>query len=144
MEHVRLLSEEGYETEIASYTYSEEYLKAFGIDQVPYNRGANTIQGGTTINYTRSNAIEVGYAGYDGAQNNSTLLKSITTGSIPDIANRRGVGNGGALTISWSSPKQVGANRRVAQKSVVNQISMSSTIKSILAQGGKILSITKA
>lgn len=115
MEHVRLLSEEGYETEIASYTYSEEYLKAFGIDQVPYNRGANTIQGGTTINYTRSNAIEVGYAGYDGAQNNSTLLKSITTGSIPDIANRRGVGNGGALIISWSSPKQVGANRRVAQ-----------------------------
>ena len=144
MEHVKLLSDEGYENEMASYTYSEEYLTAFGIDQVPYSRGSNTMQGGSTINYTRTNAFEVGYAGYDGAQKTSTLLQSLTTGSIPDISQRKGVGNGGALTISWSSRKQVGANRRVAQKSVVNQTSMSSTIKSILSQGGKILSITKA
>ena len=144
MEHVKLLSDEGYETEIASYTYSAEYLTAFGIDQVPYSRGSNTMQGGSTINYARTNAFEVGYAGYDGAQKGSTLLKSITTGSVPDISQRKGVGNGGALTISWSSRKQIGANRRVAQKSVVSQTSMSSTIKSILSQGGKILSITKA
>ncbi|MDC0315321.1 phycobilisome rod-core linker polypeptide [Synechococcus sp. AH-551-G15] len=144
MEHVKLLSDEGYETEIASYTYSAEYLTAFGIDQVPYSRGSNTMQGGSTINYARTNAFEVGYAGYDGAQKGSTLLKSITTGSVPDITQRKGVGNGGALTISWSSRKQIGANRRVAQKSVVSQTSMSSTIKSILSQGGKILSITKA
>ena len=144
MEHVKLLSDEGYETEIASYTYSAEYLTAFGIDQVPYSRGSKTMQGGSTINYARTNAFEVGYAGYDGAQKGSTLLKSITTGSVPDISQRKGVGNGGALTISWSSRKQIGANRRVAQKSVVSQTSMSSTIKSILSQGGKILSITKA
>ena len=144
MEHVKLLSDEGYETEIASYTYSAEYLTAFGIDQVPYSRGSNTMQGGSTINYARTNAFEVGYAGYDGAQKGSTLLKSITTGSVPDISQRKGVGNGGALTISWSSRRQIGANRRVAQKSVVSQTSMSSTIKSILSQGGKILSITKA
>ena len=55
------------ESEIASYTYSEEYLTSFGIDQVPYNRGASTMRGGSTINYTRTNAFEVGYAGYDGA-----------------------------------------------------------------------------
>ena len=29
MEHVRLFAEEGYEAEITSYTYSEEYLAAF-------------------------------------------------------------------------------------------------------------------
>ncbi|MBT67205.1 MAG: hypothetical protein CMN98_08715 [Synechococcus sp. NP17] len=144
MDHVKRQNEEGYESEIASYTYSEEYLKAFGIDQVPYNRGTNTMQGGSTINYTRSNAVEVGYAGYDGAIKEATLQKSLTTGSIPDITKRKGVGNGGSLTISWSSRKQIGANRRAAQKSVVTQTSMSSTIKSILAQGGKILSITKA
>ena len=74
----------------------------------------------------------------------SRLLQSISTGKTPDITGRKGVGNGGSLTISWSSQKQIGANRRVAQKSVVNQTSMSSTIKSIHAQGGKILSITKA
>ena len=144
MEHVKLLSTEGFENEIASYTYSSEYLTAFGIDQVPYTRGSNTMQGGSTINYTRTNAFDAGYAGYDGAQKGSRLLKSLTTGSVPDIMQRKGVGNGGALTISWSSRKQIGANRRVAQKSVVSQTSMSSTIKSILSQGGKILSITKA
>ena len=144
MEHVKLLSTEGFENEIASYTYSSEYLTAFGIDQVPYSRGSNTMQGGSTINYTRTNEFDVGYAGYDGAQKGSRLLKSITTGSVPDITQRKGVGNGGALTISWSSRRQIGANRRVAQKSVVSQTSMSSTIKSILSQGGKILSITKA
>ncbi len=144
MEHVKLLSTEGFENEIASYTYSSEYLTAFGIDQVPYTRGSNTMQGGSTINYTRTNAFDAGYAGYDGAQKGSRLLKSLTTGSVPDIMQRKGVGNGGALTINWSSRKQIGANRRVAQKSVVSQTSMSSTIKSILSQGGKILSITKA
>ena len=144
MEHVKLLSTEGFENEIASYTYSSEYLTAFGIDQVPYTRGSNTMQGGSTINYTRTNAFDAGYAGYDGAQKGSRLLKSLTTGSVPDIMQRKGVGNGGALTISWSSRRQIGANRRVAQKSVVSQTSMSSTIKSILSQGGKILSITKA
>ena len=144
MEHVKLLSTEGFENEIASYTYSSEYLTAFGIDQVPYTRGSNTMQGGSTINYTRTNAFDAGYAGYDGAQKGSRLLKSLTTGSVPDITQRKGVGNGGALTISWSSRRQIGANRRVAQKSVVSQTSMSSTIKSILSQGGKILSITKA
>jgi len=142
--HVKLMRDEGFESEIASYTYSEEYLTSFGIDQVPYNRGSSTMRGGSTINYTRTNAFEVGYAGYDGAMKASRLLQSISTGKTPDITGRKGVGNGGSLTISWSSRRQIGANRRVAQKSVVRQASMSSTIKSILAQGGKILSITKA
>ena len=35
MAHVRLMNEEGFEAEIVSYTYSEEYLRAFGVDQVP-------------------------------------------------------------------------------------------------------------
>ena len=30
MEHVRLMADEGFNAEIASYTYSDEYLKAFG------------------------------------------------------------------------------------------------------------------
>lgn len=144
MEHVKLLGDEGYEAEIASYTYSGEYLSAFGIDQVPYSRGSNTMQGGRTINYTRTNAFNVGTAGYDGATKESALLKSLTTGSIPDIIQRKGVGNGGSVTINWNSRRQVGANRRVSQKSVVSQTSMSATIRSILSQGGKILSITKA
>ncbi len=40
-EHVRRLADEGFEAEIASYTYSDEYLNNFGIDSVPYARTAN-------------------------------------------------------------------------------------------------------
>ena len=52
MEHVRLFSEEGYAAEITSYTYNEEYLAAFGLDQVPYNRAMATTPAGeqSTIN----------------------------------------------------------------------------------------------
>ena len=143
MEHVRILQDEGFEAEIASYTYSEEYLSAFGVDQVPYNRASSTIQGGRTIGYTRASQVDAGYAGYDGAEKESKLLSSLCSDKSPVIKERKSVGNANALTISWTSRRQIGANRRVAQKSVVSQTSMSATIKSILAQGGKILSISK-
>ena len=144
MEHVRRLHEEGYDAEIESYTYSEEYLTSFGVDQVPYNRSKQTVAGGRTINFTRSNILDAGYAGFDGAEQSSKLLNSLTTGEVPNIVNRKSVGNANALTITWSSGKQIGANRRAVQTSVVPQSSMSSTIQSILAQKGKILSIAKA
>ena len=144
MSHVRLLQEEGYETEIASYTYSDEYLAAFGIDQVPYNRATQTVVGGSTLFFTRSKALDAGYAGYDNAETDSKLLNSLCTDSSPEAQDRRGVGNASSLTINWTSRRQVGANRRAVQKSVVTQTSMSATIKSILAQGGQILSIAKA
>ncbi len=143
-EHVRRLQDEGYEAEIDSYTYSEEYLASFGVDQVPYNRSKQTVVGGRTINFTRSNAMDAGFAGFDGAEQSPKLLNSLTTGEVPNIVNRKSVGNANALTITWSSGKQIGANRRAVQKSVVSQSSMSSTIQSILAQKGKILSIAKA
>ena len=144
MEHVRRLHDEGYEAEIDSYTYSEEYLTSFGVDQVPYNRSKQTRAGGRTINFTRSNVMDSGFAGFDGAEQSSKLLSSLTTGDVPNIVNRKSVGNANTLTIQWSSGKQIGANRRAVQRSVVSQSSMSSTIQSILAQKGKILSIEKA
>ena len=143
MDHVRLFSEEGFEAEIASYTYSEEYLTSFGVDQVPYNRSKQTVQGGRTINFTRSIALDSGFAGFDGAEQNSKLINSLTTGDVPTIVNRKSVGIANNLAITWSSGKQIGANRRAVQRSVVSQSSMSSTIQSILAQKGKIISIAK-
>ena len=143
MAHVRLFSEEGFEAEIESYTYSEEYLTAFGVDQVPYNRSTQTVNGGRTINFTRSIAVDAGFAGFDGAEQNSKLINSLTTGAVPTIVNRKSVGIANSLAITWSSGKQIGANRRAVQRSVVSQSSMSSTIQSILAQKGKIISIAK-
>ena len=144
MNHVRLLQDEGFEAEIASYVYSEEYFSAFGVDQVPYNRASKSMTGGRTLNYTRSRFIDAGYAGYDSAERQSKLLQSLCSGSSPAVVDRKSVGNANSLTINWTSRRQVGANRRAVQKSVVNQTSMSATIRSILSQGGKILSIAKA
>ena len=144
MNHVRLLQDEGFEAEIASYVYSEEYLSAFGVDQIPYNRASESMVGGRTLNYTRSRVVDAGYAGYDSAERQSKLLQSLCSGNSPDVVDRKSVGNANSLTINWTSRRQVGANRRAVQKSVVNQKSMSATIRSILSQGGKILSIAKA
>ena len=143
MNHVRLLQEEGYEEEICSYTYSDEYYSAFGVDRVPYNRANESMIGGRTLNYTRSNALDAGYAGYDNASKESKLLKSLCMDSSPSNIERKGVGFSNKITISWTSNRQVGANRRVEQRSVVSQTSMSATVKTILSQGGKIVSISK-
>ena len=144
MEHVKRMNTEGYDAEIASYTYSEEYLSAFGIDQVPYNRSSESINGGRTINYTRGIAVDAGFAGYDAASKGSKLLSSLSTGNAPAIVERKSVGNANGISIFWTSRRQISGNRRVMQKSVVSQTSMSATIRSIQAQGGQILSISKA
>ena len=144
MAHVRLMNEHGYDAEIASYTYSDEYLQVFGVDQVPHNRSTQTVSGGRTINFPRAAAVDPGYAGFDGAAKGSRLLNSLSTGSSPTIIDRKSVGNANALRITWTSGRQIGANRRAVQNSVVSQTSMSATIQSILKQGGRISSIAKA
>ncbi|BEV36095.1 phycobilisome rod-core linker polypeptide [Synechococcus sp. M16CYN] len=143
MAHVRLMHRDGYEAEIVSYTYSKEYLNVFGVDQVPYNRSRQTNVGGRTIGFSRARAFDAGYAGFDGAEKDSKLLNSLSTGLSPSIIDRKGIGNSNALSIRWVSNRQVGANRRSIQKSVIAQTSMSRTIQSILSQGGRVLSISK-
>ena len=140
MEHVSRLADEGYEAEIASYTYSEEYLAAFGIDQVPYPRALATTTGGASIDYSRAKAMDVGIAGFDGSKK-PTLLNSIGTSSAAKIVNRKSVGCSDTFTILWTSGRQIGANRRASQRYVVKQTSMSMTIQGILARGGRIQSI---
>ena len=144
MEHVKRMNTEGYDAEIASYTYREEYLSAFGIDQVPYNRSSESINGGRTINYTRGIAVDAGFAGYDAASKGSKLLSSLSTGNAPAIVERKSVGNANGISIFWTSRRQISGNRRVMQKSVVSQTSISATLRSIQAQGGQIISISKA
>ena len=67
-EHVRRLADEGFEAEIASYTYSDEYLNSFGIDSVPYARTATSVVGESTVAYQRNQAMDPGFAGFDADQ----------------------------------------------------------------------------
>lgn len=53
-QHLKILSEEGFEAEIDSYLDSDEYLQNFGTMLVPYTRGYTTQTGKTAVGYTRS------------------------------------------------------------------------------------------
>ena len=143
-EHVRRLADEGFESEISSYTYSDEYLNNFGIDTVPYARTATTVVGESTVAYQRNQAMDPGYAGFDGDQK-SVLQVSVASRTNPTAYGARKVVGGGKLfNISWTSRVQLGTARRSAQRSVVSYGSLSKTIQSIQAQGGRILSIANA
>ena len=143
-EHVRRLADEGFEAEIASYTYSDEYLDNFGSDSVPFARTATSVVGESTVAYQRTQALDPGYAGFD-ANGASVLQKSVASSTNPTAAGaRKVVGGGDRYTISWTSRVQLGSVRRSAQRSVVSYSSLSKTIQSIQAQGGRILSIANA
>ena len=143
-EHVRLLADEGFEAEIASYTYSDEYLNNFGCDSVPFARTATSVVGESTVAYQRTQAMDPGYAGFD-ANGASVLQTSVASSTNPTAAGaRKVVGGGNRFTISWTSRMQLGSVRRSAQRSVVSYSSLSKTIQSIQAQGGRILSIANA
>ena len=143
-EHVKRLADEGLEAEITSYTYSDEYLTNFGSDTVPYARTATTAAGESNIAYQRTQAMDPGFAGFD-ANQGSVLLTSVASGTNPTAAgSRKVVGGGNRFNILWTSRVQLGASRRSAQRSVVSYASLSKTIQSIQAQGGRILSIANA
>ena len=143
-EHVCRLADEGFEAEITSYTYSDEYLNNFGIDTVPYARTATTVVGESTVAYQRNQAMDPGFAGFD-ADRASVLQVSLASNSNPSAAGtRKVIGGGKRFTILWTSRVQLGAVRRSSQRSVVSYTSLSRTIQSIQAQGGSILSIANA
>ncbi|MCB4390360.1 phycobilisome rod-core linker polypeptide [Synechococcus sp. MU1617] len=143
-EHVRRLADEGFEAEIASYTYSDEYLNNFGIDSVPYARTQTSVDGESTVAYQRNQAMDPGFAGFD-ADQGSVLQVSLASNSNPTAAGtRKVVGGGNRFTVLWTSRVQLGTVRRSAQRSVVSYSSLSRTIQSIQAQGGNILSIANA
>ncbi len=53
-QHLKILSEEGFEAEIDSYLDGDEYFRTFGDMQVPYIRGYSTQTGKTSVGFTRS------------------------------------------------------------------------------------------
>ena len=87
-EHVRRLADEGFEAEIASYTYSDEYLNNFGIDTVPYSRTSTTTVGESTVAYQHTQAMDPGFAGFD-ASKASVLQVSVASRSNPTAARTR-------------------------------------------------------
>ncbi|NEP86670.1 MAG: hypothetical protein F6K18_07405 [Okeania sp. SIO2C2] len=53
-QHIKILTEDGFEAEIDSYIDSEEYIQNFGDDQVPYFRGYSSQTGRNVVVFTHS------------------------------------------------------------------------------------------
>jgi phycoerythrin-associated linker protein len=147
-EHIQLLSCQGYEAEIASYTYSSEYVAAFGFDTVPYWRTTQTLAGESNLTYVRSLNLKGGEATFDGSSE-SLLLSSLATNSAPNITISGGRARAGNSSrndrryrINWTTTSPSGVNRRAAQVSVVPFSSLSATLQSVQRRGGTILSVT--
>ena len=144
-EHVQRLANEGYEAEITSYTNSQEFFRIYGTDTVPYCRTNQTTIGETNSTYVRTQNLDNGFASFDGGKK-AILLSWLATGTSPSLNERKpkgGTDRGSRLyQIVWSTSGQVRNLRRSIQKSIVSYSSLSSTIQSLQARGGKIQSIS--
>ncbi len=87
-EHIVILAENGYEAEIDSYIYSEEYQENFGSDMVPYYRGFDTQTGSNVAAYTHSYELFKGASTSDRATavaSGARLQTSLFTGNPSQI-----------------------------------------------------------
>jgi phycoerythrin-associated linker protein len=110
---------------------------------VPSMRGVSTQVGQSNLSYTRSVAMDSGFAGFDGSSQ-SRLTISIGTASAP-AAGPKLPGPGGRdskrFTIKWTTAAPVGVRRRSVQTSTAPYSSLSTAIQGIQRRGGRILSI---
>lgn len=144
--HVQILAEEGYEAEINSYMYSPEYLDTYGLDTVPFDRGAVSQRGETNATYNRTRALATGFAGFDGDKQ-AQLLMSLATGMAPRGSKKTpgpGERDSKRFAICWTTANPAGVNRRAKQLTTVPYSSLSTAIKSVQRRGGRIASITES
>ncbi len=76
-EHIQILAEGGFDSEIDSYIYSDEYTQNFGFNIVPYFRGFTTQQANNIAGYTHSYELLRGSSSSDITNNGSKLQSSL-------------------------------------------------------------------
>ena len=84
-EHVKLLTEAGFEAEIDSYLDSDEYLQAFGTATVPYFRGYQTQTGTNLASYARSYQVVRGACSSD--KSNRVAYTQLSPALLSDRCN---------------------------------------------------------
>ncbi len=144
--HIIRCVAEGYDAEIDSYIDSDEYLTAFGENNVPCSRGKSSAGNATQIGFNRIFALDRGPAQLDSAVKASQLVGSIggnkTIAIKPSTNTVIGSGTEKRLRILVSGGK--GNTRHVnTREYLVSASKMSSQIQYIHRTGSKILSITE-
>ncbi|MDF5726225.1 MAG: phycobilisome linker polypeptide [Rhizonema sp. PD37] len=163
--HGDIYASKGYDADIESYIYSQEYDNAFGTSVVPYYRGFKSIPGMKTVGYNRLLSLYRGDGNSDNAQyggKNSRLRSKISmnhSNMILAPTGPAGAVTGGSTLIS--SPARgdsrmfiieaiAGTNntkvavRRSRQIYTVSYEQLSATYQEIHKRGGKIVNISPA
>lgn len=144
-EHVQRYANEGFESDIASYVYSDEYNSAFGAYTVPYAR-TNTQAGVKNSGFNRSFALYRGDATSDSG-NTAVLLSDIAENKSTKIVSPA---KGGGTPAQTSKRYRItvakaGAGtrfRRSVQTFEVDYASMSARMRNVQKAGGKVVSIS--
>jgi hypothetical protein len=148
-QHVQIYHEQGYEAEINSYIDSEDYIRNFGENIVPYPRSIRSQRGIKNVVFNRTVSLLGGFATSDSSKK-ATLISSIAANQPQKIKVTSVGGRGAAYSNTGKRFRvvatQAGLTPVFKQSKIVYEVSysqLSSNIQNIQRTGGKILSITE-
>ncbi|MGK7871999.1 MAG: phycobilisome rod-core linker polypeptide [Xenococcaceae cyanobacterium] len=155
-EHVALLHQQGYEAEINSYIYSEEYQDNFGVSIVPSYRGFDSQNNQKNVGFTRMFQLYRGHPSSDRAVGNRSRLSSelawnaatpIRTETNSKIVAGTTAGSQRQLYRLQVAQAVTGGRpqiRRTKSEYFVPFEQLSSTLQQLGKQGDRVTSITPA
>ena len=163
--HVDLYASQGFDAEIESYLYSQEYDTAFGDNVVPYYRGFRSIPGMKTVGFNRLFSVYRGNGNSDNAQYGGKksrlemrVAMNLPNSIIAPSLSLSGVSASSGATLHSSAVR--GDNRVYLVEAVVGGVGtkvavrrsrqvysvpyeqLSSKFQEIHKRGGKIVSVT--
>lgn len=146
-EHVLIYSVHGYETDIDSYIYSEEYESNFSENIVPYPRSTSQL-GVKNVGFNRSFALYRGDASSSNG-NQAKLISDLAGNKATQIAfPAAGGGTPGQLSKRYRiTVARPGTGPRFRRSSVTYEVdysTLSARIRNIQRSGGRILNIIEA
>lgn len=146
-EHIVRCVTEGYDAEIDSYLDSDDYLKAFGENTVPYNRGVNSEVGLSQVTYNRAFVVDRGPAQVSSAVKSSQLVGIVPANATNTIkaskATVTGSGTEKKFKILVTGAKFDSPRRVSTTEYIVSASKMTPQIQRINRTSGKIVSITE-
>ncbi|ERN41946.1 phycobilisome linker polypeptide/CpcD/allophycocyanin linker domain protein [Rubidibacter lacunae KORDI 51-2] len=148
-EHVSTYNELGYEAEISSYIYSDEYSSSFGDNTVPYVRTTQTRSGIKNVGFNRTFAIARGNSFGDSSLKQSKLVIDLGANLATQIVAPVGTASSYASTGKRFRVRvaKAGAGSLFRKSNVEYEVSytqLTRQVQNIHRRGGRILSIEEA
>ncbi|MDY6786283.1 MAG: phycobilisome rod-core linker polypeptide [Cyanobacteriota bacterium] len=146
-DRVQLYNNQGYEAEIDSYIDSEEYVRGFGENIVPYAQGSRTQTGIKNVGFNRTFTLMRGFAANDIGK--SAKLIGDLGGNLPTkiVAPRQGSGAYSNTGKRFRVVASKGNSNTLATRGTITYTvgyeRLSQKIQNIHKTGGKILRVTE-